>query len=94
MNGLWRWRGIVTRANGQPALAFYAWDEDQQTHLPFALNVLTLRGSQVSDVVAFIVRSTDDTTIDDYRAFPDQPINEDRLIGAFERFGLPGRLDA
>jgi RNA polymerase sigma-70 factor (ECF subfamily) len=94
MNGLWGWRAIVTRANGQPAIGFYSWDEQQQTHLPFALNVLTLRGSLVSDVVAFIVRSTDDTEIEDYRAFPDQPIDADRLAGTFERFGLPGRLDA
>jgi RNA polymerase sigma-70 factor (ECF subfamily) len=94
MNGLWGWRAIVTRANGQPAIGFYSWDEEQQTHLPFALNVLTLRGSLVSDVVAFIVRSTDDTEIEDYRAFPDQPIDADRLAGTFERFGLPGRLDA
>ena len=93
MNGEWRWRGIVTRANGQPAIAFYTWDEEHQTHLPFALNVLTLRGSLVSDVVAFIVRSTDDNPAEDFRRFPDQPIDMVQLAGTFERFGLPDRLD-
>ncbi|HEY6398706.1 MAG TPA: sigma-70 family RNA polymerase sigma factor, partial [Solirubrobacteraceae bacterium] len=40
MSGAWRWRTVFTRANGQPALAFYAWEEEAQAHLPFALNVL------------------------------------------------------
>jgi RNA polymerase sigma-70 factor (ECF subfamily) len=93
MNGEWRWKGIVTRANGQPAIGFYAWDEEQQTHLPFALNVLTLRGSLVSDVVAFIVRSTDENPAEDFARFPDQPIDVTQLAGTFERFGLPGQLD-
>src|SRR5256885_12391112 len=59
LSGTWRWKTIFTRANGQPALGFYAWDDDAQTHLPFALNVLSLRGDQVSDVVAFIARSAE-----------------------------------
>ena len=42
LSGEWRWRAVVTRANGQPALGFYAWDEDERAYLPFALNVLTL----------------------------------------------------
>ena len=28
LNGRWRWRPIQVRANGQPALAYYAWDEE------------------------------------------------------------------
>ena len=28
--GAWRWRPLPARANGQPALAFYIWDEDEQ----------------------------------------------------------------
>ena len=47
------------RANGQPALAFYAWDEDERRYLPFALNVLTFRGELISDVTAFVARATD-----------------------------------
>ena len=43
MSGQWRWRAVLTRANAQPALAFYAWDEAAGAYLPFALNVLSLR---------------------------------------------------
>ena len=48
MSGAWKWRGIVTRANAQPALAFYAWDAAAGAYMPFALNVLTLRDDLVS----------------------------------------------
>ncbi|HEY4830602.1 MAG TPA: RNA polymerase subunit sigma-70, partial [Solirubrobacteraceae bacterium] len=60
--------------------------------LPFALNVLTLRGELVSDVTAFIVRSTDDPDPEAYTRFPEQPMDRRRLIGTFERFGMPERL--
>jgi RNA polymerase sigma-70 factor, ECF subfamily len=93
MSGDWRWRAVFVRANGQPALGFYAWDEAAGTYLPFALNVLTLRGDKVSDVVAFIVRSTESDDPDDYERYPEQPADEQRLAGAFESFGLPERLD-
>jgi hypothetical protein len=49
---------VLTRANAQPTLAFYAWDDPAGAYLPFALNVLSLRDGLVSDVTAFIVRST------------------------------------
>jgi hypothetical protein len=80
-------------ANGQPALGFYAWDEDAQAYLPFALNVLTLRGSLVSDVTAFVARSTEETNNEVYARWPEQPADARRLEGTFERFGLPERLD-
>ena len=57
MSGQWRWKPVRVRANGQEALAFYSWDEDEQAYLPFALNVLTFRGELISDVTAFIVRT-------------------------------------
>src|SRR3954462_12063990 len=56
MSGNWRWKPLLVRSNGQPALAFYNWDEDEQAYVPFALNVLTFRGDQISEVVAFIAR--------------------------------------
>ncbi len=49
LSGSWQWRVVHARANGQPALAYYAWDADEGSHLPFALNVLTLRGRRISD---------------------------------------------
>jgi RNA polymerase sigma-70 factor (ECF subfamily) len=96
MSGAWRWRALWTRANAQPALAFYAYDEEAGAHLPFALNILTLdarSGARISDVTAFIVRSTAAPEPEAYLNFPTQPIDQKRLGGAFERFGLPERLD-
>jgi len=92
MSGAWKWKTVLSHANGQPAIAFYTWDEDAGTHLPFALNVLTLRGDRISDVCAFIVRSIEDPDAD-YERFPDQPADERRLEGVFRAFGLPEQLD-
>jgi RNA polymerase sigma-70 factor, ECF subfamily len=92
MSGAWRWRALVTRANAQPALAFYAWDEPAAVYLPFALCVLTVRDELVSNVTAFIVRSTEDPDPEVYEHLPDQPMDVARLAGAFGRFGLPDRL--
>ncbi len=94
LSGQWRWRAILTSANAQPALAFYAWDDAEAAYLPFALNVITLRdGGLVSDVTAFIVRAADDPDLPDYRNYPHQPMNERQLAGTFGRFGMPDRLN-
>ena len=93
MSGAWDWKAVRTSANGQPALAFYTFDEDEQAFLPFALNVLTFRGSQISDVVAFINRATDATEREAYHRFVDEPTDPERLKAAFERFQLPDRLE-
>jgi RNA polymerase sigma-70 factor, ECF subfamily len=93
MSGAWRWRVVRARANGQPALGFYTWDEEAQSYLPFALNVLTLRGEQISDVTAFVARSTRPSEREAYYRWPDQPADPERTLAAFERFGLPDRLD-
>ena len=93
MSGAWRWRTVLTRANGQPALAFYSWDEKEQAYLPFALNIMSFWGREISDVTAFIVRSTTATDPQAYERFPEQPVDSRRLAGTFERFGLPNRLN-
>jgi RNA polymerase sigma-70 factor (ECF subfamily) len=93
LSGAWRWRALPTRANAQPALAFYAWDAPAGAHLPFAINVLTLRDGLISDVTAFIIRSTAAAEPHAYRRFPEQPIDQRRLSATFERFGLPDRVD-
>jgi RNA polymerase sigma-70 factor (ECF subfamily) len=93
MSGAWRWRAVQTRANGQPALAFYSWDEQEAAFLPFALNVLTFSGTQVQAVTAFIIRSTEDPDREVIARLPEQPADQRRLAAAFENFGLPGRLD-
>jgi RNA polymerase sigma-70 factor (ECF subfamily) len=93
LSGEWRWRNVLTQASGQPALAFYSWDEEEQSYLPFALNVLTLRGDRISDVTAFITRSTEATDREAYARFPEEPIDPVRLAAYFEAFDLPERLD-
>jgi RNA polymerase sigma-70 factor, ECF subfamily len=92
MSGAWKWRAVRTTANGQPALAFYTWDEDEQAYMPFALNVLTFRGHEISDVVAFINRATDATEREAYHRFVDEPTDPERLLATFERFKMPQRL--
>ena len=93
LSGDWRWRPISTRANGQVALGFYAWDDEAQSHLPFALNVLTFRGTSIADVTAFVARSTEETEREVYARWPEQPADPRRLAGTFESFGLPERVD-
>ena len=92
MSGTWRWKARITTANGQPAAGFYAWDDDAQAYLPFALNVLTFRGDKVADVVAFAVRSIEPEAREDYHRWVDQPADDARLEGSFGLFGLPDRL--
>jgi RNA polymerase sigma-70 factor, ECF subfamily len=93
LSGDWRWRHILVRASGQPTLAFYSWDEAEETHLPFALNVLSIRDGLVSDVTAFICRATDSRDLDAYRRWPEEPIVPERYVDFFQRFGLPDRVD-
>ena len=73
MTGQIRWKMAITTANGQPAFGAYAWDEDEQAYLAFALNVLTFRGDKISDVVAFAVKEID---ADPRGALP--PLGHDR----------------
>jgi RNA polymerase sigma-70 factor (ECF subfamily) len=54
MGGSTRWRLIPTRANGQLASALYAWDDQTETFLPRAIDVLTLRGTQIQEITAFV----------------------------------------
>jgi RNA polymerase sigma-70 factor, ECF subfamily len=94
LSGDWRWRHLVVRANGQPALAFYSWDEAERAYLPFALNVLTLRGTLISDVTAFIARATESRDPETYVRWPEEPIVHERFVDFFERFDLPDALPA
>ncbi|MGZ4196074.1 MAG: sigma-70 family RNA polymerase sigma factor [Solirubrobacteraceae bacterium] len=92
LTGEWRWRAVRTQANGQPGLAFYAWDQASRAYLPFALNILSFRGREISNVTAFIIRSTESTDPEAYERHPEQPFDERLLAAAFWRFGLPDRL--
>jgi RNA polymerase sigma-70 factor (ECF subfamily) len=92
LSGLWRWRTVRARANGQEALAFYTWSPDRGIFERFALNVLTLRGNQISEVDAFLTRSTEDPDREVLARLPEQAFDPGRLAAAFERFGLPEEL--
>jgi RNA polymerase sigma-70 factor (ECF subfamily) len=92
MSGEWRWRTLRLRANGQEAIAFYTWSPERGVYEPFALNVLTLRGSKIAEVDAFINRATPDPSPEAMRRLPEQPFDPERLDAAFGRFSLPQEL--
>jgi RNA polymerase sigma-70 factor (ECF subfamily) len=93
LTGEWRWKHMLTRANGQHALGFYCWYEPDRTHRPFALNVLSFEGRRISDVTCFINRSIESDDPDDYVHFPNEPLDPRRTEDFFLRFGLPDRID-
>ena len=72
----WRWRPIPARANGQPALAFYTWDEDERA-LPAVRAQradLPRRADQRRD--AFVARATDiPAASESYARWPDEPLD-------------------
>jgi RNA polymerase sigma-70 factor (ECF subfamily) len=91
MSGQFRWKHLLTKANGQPALAAYHWDEAEQAYTPFSLGVMTLRGEEVLEVDYFIVR-TINVDPKDFERWPDQATDAARLAAFYERFGLPDRI--
>jgi RNA polymerase sigma-70 factor (ECF subfamily) len=48
-----RWRLVPTSANGQPAVAAYLWVEQAGAFMPDCLHVLTLRGGEIEEIMAF-----------------------------------------
>ena len=91
LSGDWKWKHVLSHANGQAAVGSYAWYEPDRAYRPFALDVLTLETKRIKAITSFINRSTESRDPEDYVRFPEQP-PEDRLV-VFERFGLPDRLD-
>ena len=89
----WGWKAIPVRANGQAALAFYSWDEEQKARVPFGVNVLTFEGEKLKQIDAFIVRGSQDPDPEVQARTPEQPADYEKLAAAYERFGLPSRLD-
>jgi RNA polymerase sigma-70 factor (ECF subfamily) len=92
MSGEWRWKTVFTRANGQPALGFYAWDDDAGAYNPFALNVITFRGREIVDVTAFIARSADEREPEAFERYPEEPLDAERVETFFGLIGLPDSL--
>lgn len=93
MSGDWRWKPLRVKANGQEALAFYAWDEDEGAYTRFALNVLTFDGERISDVTAFIARTPESPDRATVLRMPEQPADELMMDAAFGRLELPESLD-
>jgi RNA polymerase sigma-70 factor, ECF subfamily len=94
LSGEWRWRHVEVQVNGQPALAFYEWDEGEEAYLPFAVNVLSFRDGKISDVTCFVCRSIESDDPETYARWPEAPIDRRRLEDFYLRFGLPERLEA
>jgi RNA polymerase sigma-70 factor, ECF subfamily len=49
-----RWRHVPTQANGQPAVACYAWDEERGCYVGWVVDVLTLEDDRIASITAFI----------------------------------------
>ncbi|HEY3734089.1 MAG TPA: sigma-70 family RNA polymerase sigma factor, partial [Streptosporangiaceae bacterium] len=48
------WRHLPVTANGQPAVAFYLWNEQAGAHVAWSITVLTLRGERIADIMSFL----------------------------------------
>jgi RNA polymerase sigma-70 factor (ECF subfamily) len=95
LSGAFRWKRALTWANGQPAIAGYTWQEEEQGYMPFALDVLTLtRDGKIEQVTAFIARSSETSDRELLKRWPDMPVDQARAADIFDRFGLPPRLEA
>ena len=80
-----RWRYLPTWANGQPALAAYSWDDAAGRYLPHSVDVLTLDGGKVAEVVSFLDVTRRGVTGPGFRSFA--------ATRLFDRFGLPESLE-
>lgn len=49
-----QWRFVPSQANGQPAFGTYLWVDDKEAFVPGGLDVLTIRGTRVVEVVSFL----------------------------------------
>jgi RNA polymerase sigma-70 factor, ECF subfamily len=79
-----RWRSLPTRANGQPAVAAYSFDEAAGRFLPHAINVLSFGGDRVAAVTTFLDVTRRGVSGPGFRSFAQ--------TGLFDRFGLPASL--
>ncbi|NIJ13694.1 RNA polymerase sigma-70 factor (ECF subfamily) [Saccharomonospora amisosensis] len=54
LTGCGAWRHRPTRANGQPAVACFLWDDEVGAYLAWSINVLTLRGDRITEITSFV----------------------------------------
>jgi RNA polymerase sigma-70 factor, ECF subfamily len=76
-----QWRLVPARANGQLAFGNYGWDTEKQTYTPKTLDVITLKGTSITEITAFVT------------PFTRGPAREGFAADVFERFGLPDHVD-
>src|SRR3954447_13622685 len=93
LSGLFQWRHLHARANGQVASAAYTWHPEEGTYRPFAVDVLTLEGTKINEITSFIARSPEEVSAEQIERWPDSKPDRSMVVGIFERFGLPDRLD-
>lgn len=55
-----RWRFLPTYTNGQLAFGTYLWGDAANAYLPGGLDVLTIHGGQVAEIVAFLTADLTD----------------------------------
>jgi hypothetical protein len=53
-----RWRVLPAPASGQVGLGYYLYSEESGTFLPHGVNVLTLHGARIAEIVAFLTPET------------------------------------
>jgi RNA polymerase sigma-70 factor, ECF subfamily len=95
LSGDWSWRQVPAHASGQAAVGSYAWYAEEESYRPFSLDVLTLDGEgRLKEITSFITRSTLSRDRHYYERYPEQPFEDpSKILAAFDRFGLPDRLD-
>ncbi len=49
-----RARAVHIRANGQPAIGWYLWDDERGSYVATSIEVPTLEGARVKDMTAFV----------------------------------------
>jgi RNA polymerase sigma-70 factor (ECF subfamily) len=94
LSGDWRWRHVPTQANGQPAVASYAWYEPEDAYRLFAIDTLTINADgRIGAVTSFINRSTLSRDEHFYERYPEQPVDESNASVDPARFGLGEYLE-
>jgi RNA polymerase sigma-70 factor, ECF subfamily len=93
LSGEWRWRHVPAHVSGQAAVGSYAWHAATGAYLPFALDVLTVRGDRIAEITSFITRALADRDDPEYYARYPEQAGDPAKTAAFERLGLPARID-
>lgn len=91
LQGIWKWKQLPCKVNGQAATAAYTWSDEDNCFVPFSINVLTFEGDKIKEVVSFITRASDAGNETHY---PDERPSEAKVADLFQRAGMPTRLDA